>query len=379
MISSSSLLRQIDVSLDQVEYPVYIGRGIISQMGVLIRKKTNDTKVMIVVDSFLRSLVESIVEPSLKSEGFVVFIYYLEGGKQNKTIHQVLKVYGVLEENEFSRDSVLIAIGGGVCGDLAGFVSSTYLRGIYLVHVPTTLMGMVDSSIGGKVAINFRRTINALGNYYHPILNIMDLDFILSLSDRDYRSGLAEVIKCAFISDKEYIKFLIDNSEDILDPSGEAIDDVIEKTIATKISFVTGDIREGSKRLKLNYGHTIGHAIEVSTQNETMETYKHGEGVSLGMVAVAYLAKEYFGLNDDILNLHIDVLSMFNLPTEINAKIIGKTRDQLFNNCLENVYKDKKRKDNNLRFILVKSLGSSEIVTDITMDSIAKVFEKIIK
>ena len=127
----------------------------------------------------------------------------------------------------------------------------------------------------------------------------MDLDFIQSLSNRDYQSGLAEVIKCAFISDKDYVDFLINNHKSILDPFGDTIIDVIEKTILTKVSYVTGDITENNKRLKLNYGHTIGHAIEVSTQNETMETYKHGEGVSLGMVSCAYLAKEYYGLNDD--------------------------------------------------------------------------------
>ncbi len=151
-----------------------------------------------------------------------------------------------------------------------------------LVHIPTTLMAMVDSSVGGKVAINFRDTINAIGNYYHPIFTLMDLTLIDTLSSRDYSSGIAESIKCAIISDKAFFQELYQNSQKIISRDKKAVEEFIYKTIKIKIEFVKGDIKESNKRLILNYGHTLGHAIEVSTATDYKEYYRHGEGVSIG-------------------------------------------------------------------------------------------------
>ena len=207
----TKIYRQIPVSLDGVSYQILIGRDLLDSVGDLIAKTTNSKNVIIVSDIYFADNLVSKIIGSLQKKGFNCIKYFMTAGKHNKNFNEILKIYGVLEENNFSRDSTLIALGGGVIGDLCGFVASTWLRGMNLIHIPTTLLAAVDSSIGGKTAINFRKTINGIGSYYHPRLNLIDLNLIDSLSKRDYCSGLAEVIKCAIIDDKLFYDYLENN------------------------------------------------------------------------------------------------------------------------------------------------------------------------
>jgi 3-dehydroquinate synthase len=289
-----------------------------------------------------------------------------------------MRIYELLESNDFARDSTMIAVGGGVIGDLAGFVASTYLRGMNLVHVPTTLTGMIDSSIGGKVAINFRKTVNAIGNYYHPILNIIDLHFINTLPERDFKSGLAEIIKCSIICDKELFDYLDTNSTEILNREESFLLKIFSRAIEIKLDHVKDDIKEQSKRLKLNYGHTLGHAIETST-GVFEEVYRHGEGVSIGMVGEAFIAKEYMNHHDGILYKHEEILQKYWLPIRVESNKIGFDRSKLLNECMRNVWKDKKKKGNKLRFILPVDIGRCEVYSDITDELIERAFDYLIR
>ena len=244
MNSISSIANNvISVDFDGSPYEIHVGRSIVNNISKLIGEKTKNKTVMIVADSFFEQLVVKKVEEILKKNNYKVFVYLMSAGKTNKNINEVLKVCGILEENDIARDSTLIAIGGGVIGDLAGFVASVWYRGINLVHIPTTLMAMVDSSVGGKVAINFRQTINAIGNYHHPIFTIMDLSLIDTLPDRDYKSGIAEVIKCAIINDKEFYGYLKNNVKSILDRNEKDVVYFLLKAIKIKIAHVLGDVR----------------------------------------------------------------------------------------------------------------------------------------
>ena len=297
------------VSLDNQDYDIEIGRDILSNIHKKLSEYTNNQKVIIISDSFFKDTLCNDISQLLTNNGFECTEYYMDAGKENKNFNEVLKIFGILEENDFARDSTLIALGGGVVGDLAGFVASTWLRGMNLVHIPTTLLAMVDSSIGGKVAINFRKTINGIGNYYHPIFNLIDLNLIDTLSDRDLKSGLAEVIKCAIIDDDNLYEFLKDNSNHILQRKEKYIVKCIEDSINIKIKYVQGDVREGNKRLHLNYGHTLGHSIEISTEKNHKEQLRHGEGVSIGTVCVAYIADKYL----DNVNTLEDIISIFKL------------------------------------------------------------------
>lgn len=368
----------IDAKLDHVEYPILIGDNVIDQILDLIEKRTKNSKIIIVGDTFFQDDICASIENKL-SKKFEIYSYYMDAGKGNKSIHEVLKIFGILEENNLARDSVLIAVGGGVIGDLAGFVASTWLRGMNLIHIPTTLMAMVDSSVGGKVAINYRQTINAIGNYYHPMGNLMDLTFIDTLSHRDYLSGLAEVIKCAIINDKEFFEYLEKNKDTVLKKDHNVLTELITKAITIKIDHVNGDLREGGKRLLLNYGHTLGHAIEISTEKNGHEQLRHGEGVSIGIVAVAYIATQYLNISKSIFERYENIFNDYGLPTQISASELGFDKEKLLYKCFDNVKKDKKRLDNNIRLVLSNEIGSAKVYNDVPFELIQKAFEYVIK
>jgi len=367
----------INVDFNENFYNIYIDKGVINNIAKLLLKETKSKKVIIVADSFFKDSMVKQVKQLLQE--FEVYIYLMEAGKANKNMNEVLKIYAILEENDFARDSTLIAIGGGVVGDLAGFVASTWYRGMNLVHIPTTLMAMVDSSVGGKVAINFRQTINAIGNYYHPIFTLMDLDLIKDLPTREYNSGIAEVIKCAIINDKEFYRYLEENVKEILAKDEQEVKKFINQSIKIKIDHVKGDIREGNRRLFLNYGHTLGHAIEISTTKNNEEQYRHGEGVSLGIMAVAYIAQKHLQLDVSIYNSYQKLFEAYDLPTYVYASKLGFERDFLLKKCLRNVLKDKKRIDNHLRVILASEMGKASVYNDIPFSLIEEAFKHIIK
>jgi 3-dehydroquinate synthase len=372
-------MKIINVKISEHKYDVYIGRDFPGHIAKLLSSLSQEQKIIIITDDFFEKTYAKLVQTSLNDRGFDCSIHVMSGGKSNKSFSEVLRIYGKLEISNFARDSVLIALGGGVVGDLAGFVASTWYRGMVFVHVPTTLMAMIDSSIGGKVAINYRDTINAVGNYYHPIANFMDLNLIDSLSERDYVSGLAEVIKCALIADNDFVDYLLKHKEQILKRSQEHLVYSMQRTIEIKVDHVHNDVREGGKRLLLNYGHTLGHAIEMATHTKNSESFRHGEGVALGMVAAASVAQSHLSTPVEIGQQIRDILKEYKLPTFFSASELGFKRDELIESCARLILKDKKRKDNQLRFILVNQLGKANVFTGISKEHIIQAYQEIIK
>jgi len=369
----------VDIDIPGHEYKVFIDSNVVSQIASLLDESHKGQKVLIVTDSFFKDKYAQLISDSLQEKGLLPYIHVMKGGKSSKSFSEVLRIYGELEVKDFARDSVLIALGGGVVGDLAGFAASTWYRGMSFVHVPTSLMAMIDSSIGGKVAINYRETINAVGNYYHPIANFMDLDLIDSLSDRDYISGLAEVIKCALIADSDFVNYLEKHSKEVLQRNPACLVHCMRRTIEIKVEHVRDDVREGGKRLLLNYGHTLGHAIEMATQTEIGETFRHGEGVSLGMAAVLSVAQSYLEIDDKVRNRALMLLQLYKLPASFSVSELGFKRKDLINLCMRLILKDKKRKENQLRFILIDKVGSAEVYKGIPSEFILQAFEEVIK
>tara|TARA_R110001592_G_scaffold248308_1_gene510613 strand:- start:88428 stop:89555 length:1128 start_codon:yes stop_codon:yes gene_type:complete len=374
-----SIVNTIQAEFDGCQYPIMIGKNIINQIDVLIDKKTKNRKILLVADIYFELTAAKQIMDLLQNSGFDVFSYFMNAGKGNKNINEVLKIYGLMEENNFARDSTLVAIGGGVIGDLAGFVSSTWLRGMNLVHIPTSLMSMVDSSVGGKVAINFRRTINAIGNYYHPILNLMDLEFVDTLSDRDFNSGIAEVIKCGIIADQGFFEHLGQHNQLIQSRDQQSVIQFISRALEIKIDHVRGDTREGGKRLLLNYGHTLGHAIEISTERQNKELFRHGEGVSIGVMAAAWIAEKHLNLTPDLYHSYKKLFLKYQLPVFVDTCKYGFDREKLIKACLSNVHKDKKRMDNNLRLILTPECGSAAVYSDVPVSLVEQAFNHIIR
>jgi len=374
----NKIYKKYNVNLSGNKYDILLGNHILSSIVDFVNRYPGDKKILIVVDDVFNDSVMSPLVDDLNKNDFTVHVYNFKAGKNHKNINETLALYEILEINNYARDSIMIAVGGGVIGDLSGFVASTYFRGMNFIQVPTTLTGMIDSSIGGKVAINFRKTINAIGNYYHPILNVIDLQFISTLPQRDFKAGLSEIIKCSVINDKDLFYYLVDKSHSILSHDLESMLHVFYRAIEIKLFHVHNDIEEAGKRLKLNYGHTLGHAVEVST-GVFEEIYRHGEGVSIGMMGAAYIAKIYFNQNNDIIDAHKSVLIKYDLPTYVNASEIGFQRDVMIRECLKNIFKDKKRKGNRLRFILPISIGRSVVVDDVSDEMIKQAFEYLIR
>lgn len=369
----------VDVCLDESRYPVHLGHGVLAELALHLKAHGRNRRVVLVYDTFFETTVVSDLLNVLEQDGFSVISHGMDAGKGNKTIHEALKIYALLEEEDVPRDAVLIALGGGVIGDLAGFIASTWLRGMKLVHIPTTLLAMVDSCIGGKTGINFRNTINAIGSYYHPTFILMDLDFINSLSLRDYRSGLAEVIKCAIINDKELFAYLGQHRERILAREEECVVHFIRRAIQIKIDHVNGDVREGGKRLLLNYGHTLGHAIEMCTNKNGQEQLRHGEGVAIGMIAVAFLAQRHLRVSEVVQEDIEHMLEAYGLPVTISASALGLDPAMLYDKCLRTVLKDKKRINDGLRLILADSIGHASVYEKVPFSLVEESFRRVLR
>jgi 3-dehydroquinate synthase len=290
-----------------------------------------------------------IIYPRLK-ERFDVHTHVITGGKDSKTISSVLKIFNVLEDENFSRDSLMIGIGGGVIGDMAGFAAGCWYRGMKLIHVPTTLLSAVDSCVGGKTAINLNDTVNAIGSYHHPIEILIDTNMIRALPNREISSGIGEVIKYAVIH-SENIRDALEkkNYQEVLSD----IDWFIIESLKNKEYFVRGDINEGHKRLYLNFGHTLGHAIEFATILDGEETLRHGEAVALGMLAIFRISVELGYLEESQITWLKEILKKFNLPTNYKASNLEMNKDSLLDICMTLVLKDKKRKFDGLRLIIL--------------------------
>jgi len=366
-------MNSINLSLEGLSYEILIGRDKIRNIDTVIKNSTENNKVLIVSDERLKNNVLQTIKEELSGLNYTVNEYLLKGGKKNKTIKEVLSIYNILEEIKFARDSTIIALGGGVVGDLAGFVASTWFRGMNLIHIPTTLTGMVDSSVGGKVAVHFQNTINAIGNYHHPIGNIIDLNFIDTLPDREYLSGMAEIIKCAIISDKLFFNYLVNNVDKIRAREESYVLHIIKRAIQIKIDHVSGDVRESGKRLLLNYGHTLGHAVEMSTAENGEEKYRHGEGVAIGMMAASYIAEEFLNIEKKVKIQLANILRLYDLPTYVEDP------NDIFELCIRNVKRDNKRINNDLRIILAEEIGKAGIYTNIPFDLVKRAFIEILK
>lgn len=372
-------VNELSANLDGTPYPIYIGKGVQGNISKYLQGTTENPKVLILFDAFFENTVAADIKITLEAHGYDVYLHPMHAGKGNKNINEALKIFALLEENNFARDSTLIAVGGGVIGDMSGFIASTWLRGMNLVHIPTTLLAMVDSSVGGKTAINFRQTINGIGSYYHPVFNLIDLDLVDTLTDRDYHSGLAEVIKCAIINDSDFYQYLCQEKDAILARSHSHVIEFIQRTIKIKIEHVQGDVKEGGKRLLLNYGHTLGHAIEISTEKDHQEQLRHGEGVAVGIMAVAFIATRHLGVPLDVYESYRKIFTDYNLPTAISASELGFQRDKLLESCKRNVHKDKKRLSNRLRLILADSIGSASVYTDVNTELVEQAFDHIVR
>lgn len=323
-------------------YEILIDKGILLSCGKHIRGVTAASRALVISDSNVFPLYGEIVKKSLEENGFEVFSHIFPAGETSKNMDTVSGMIKALAENELGRGDIVVALGGGVTGDMAGFASAIYLRGIDFVQIPTTLLAGVDSSVGGKTGCDLPFGKNLVGAFHNPALVLIDPDTIKTLPARYKNDGIGEVIKYAFIKSEKLFDTLMsaDNFDDILE-------EVIFCCVDIKRQVVENDFTEKGERMLLNFGHTLGHAIE---KYENFSGLAHGEAVGVGMLYITRAA-EKFGYADAGTAEKIEtLLNKYQLPTKINADISELTDIMLY---------DKKRRGESLNLVLAKCVGES--------------------
>ncbi len=356
----------LDANYKGIKYPIYISDNAITQLNIYLRGLKNN--YLIICDDVFKDKKK---HPDQKFSGILKSskVFYFKAGIKNKTSKYVDKIIEFFYKNKISRDCEIISIGGGVVGDLVSYAASVYHRGLKLIHVPTSMTSMIDSSIGGKTGFNRYDVVNLCGTYYHPKSTYIDIRFLKTLKTRDLVSGLAEIIKKAIIFDEALFDYLLKNKDDILKLTPKFIYETILKSIKIKLLITTADEKESNKRLLLNYGHTFGQAIE-GYFGINQKFLTHGEAISLGIVAASKLADEKYNLNTTKINKTL--LKNFNLPINFaDLKIKKKINMKILINNLNN---DKKRTIDGIRFIVSKKKGTGEIIYEKNISLIKKSF-----
>jgi 3-dehydroquinate synthase len=347
-------MKKIRIDLGERSYDILVGKGILSQVGDLLSNLVKSQSAIIVTHPSINKLYGNTIRTSLQGKGIKVLTFEVPEGESCKSIQQAKILYDRLIENHCGRETPLIALGGGVVGDLTGFVAATFLRGVPYIQIPTTLLSQVDSSVGGKTAVNHERGKNLIGAFYQPKMVLIDLDTLKSLPQDEFRAGLAEIIKYGIIEDAGLFAFLEQNVEKILQQDGECLLHIIETSCSIKAKVVEKDEKESRYRMVLNYGHTIGHAIEVLT---SYTRFKHGEAVAIGMIYAAKLSCVMGQCSEDVVKRIYSLIEKFGFDTGLP--------DFTPRQYIESMYLDKKAVDKNVRFIIVEKLGSVNIIDSV--------------
>ncbi len=357
-------MKQLRIDLGERSYDILIGPGLLDQTGEEAGKRIPGRRAVVVTHPRIRQLYGTQVMYSLEQSGFETFCIEIPEGETSKTIKEAERVFDFLIDSQCNRRSILVALGGGVIGDLTGFVASTFMRGIPFIQIPTTLLSQVDSSVGGKTAVNHPKGKNLIGAFYQPRLVLIDTNSLTTLPEDEYRAGLAEVIKYGIIADPALFDFLIQNSEKILNRDETCLEHLIETSCSIKAQVVERDETESEYRMILNFGHTLGHAVEALTD---YSKYKHGEAVAIGMVFAAKLSRESGLCSDKVVTQIKNLVAKMKLPADL-PKL--ETRD-----LIEAMYLDKKAIEKKIKFVLVRGIGEIEFVDTISESLLQKVLE----
>jgi len=348
-------MHTVKVPLGERSYDIEIGMSL-DQTGPEIKSLGLGQKIAVVVNPTVKALYAKQVMESLKAQGFMAMVIVIPDGEQHKDLDWANAIYTSLLTNAFDRRSLIVALGGGVIGDLAGFAAATYMRGIPFVQVPTTLLAMVDSSVGGKTGVNHPMGKNMIGAFHQPQKVLMDLEVLKTLPKEEFLSGMAEVIKYGVIWDGAFFDYLDNNRDRILGLDRDALIHVIRRSCEIKAEVVGKDEREGGLRAILNFGHTVGHAIE-KAENYTM---RHGEAVAIGMVYASRLAFAT-GLCDASVPERVEkLIASYGLPTNLRSL----SRKPTVQGLMDTMQIDKKAEGGKVKFVLPTKIGEVVITKE---------------
>jgi 3-dehydroquinate synthase len=342
------VVRTVRVSLGNRSYDIKISSGLIGKLGAECARLKLGSRCAIITDTNVGRQYAKPAYNSLLRAGFEPSLVIVPAGETAKSLKTVQSCYDRLASHRLERKSFIVALGGGVVGDLAGFVAATYLRGISFVQVPTTLLAHVDSSVGGKVGVNLKAGKNLVGAFYQPKLVLCDLDALATLPAREFRAGLAEVIKYGIIYDAPLFARLERDLPKLLRREPAVLGEIIARCCEIKARVVGQDETESGLRAILNFGHTIGHGLEAIS---SYGKYLHGEAISIGQIAAAKLSHELAGFPEKQTHRIADLFKRAGLPTQV--KLSARQRPKLF----AAMKLDKKVSDGEIKFVLAKRIG----------------------
>ncbi len=354
-------MRKVRVKLGNLSYDIYIGAGMLPETGHQLKKHALATRLVVITNPIVKGLYGDPLQQSLVQAGFTVTFLEVLDGEEQKSLETAGKLYLELASLHAERTTPILALGGGVIGDLAGFVAATYKRGVPLIQIPTTLLAQVDSSIGGKVAVDHGQLKNEVGAFYQPKMVVADIDTLSTLSPKALSEGLAEVIKYGVIRDSRLFSYLEENMDKIKLSDTLALEEIVFRSAEVKAEVVAKDERESGLRAILNYGHTVGHAIESASDFRV----SHGEAVAIGMLAAARISHEMGILAQSELARLESLIKKAGLP--VKAPNLDVER------LVSAMQHDKKVQQGRVRFILPKSLGEVFITDEVNLSLVKQV------
>ena len=354
-------MKKVRVKLGSNSYEIRIGSGVLAHTGEWLKEIGFPDKLAIITDHTVQKLHSDALQQSLGKTGLNVITLSVPEGEEQKSLETAGKLYQELTDAYAERTTPILALGGGVIGDLAGFVAATYMRGVPLVQIPTTLLAQVDSSIGGKVAVDHGQLKNMIGAFYQPKLVIADIAALKTLPADEVRNGLAEVIKSAAIRNKEFFAFLENNMEEVTSLDEGTLEEVVFQTAKIKAEVVTKDEKDSGLRHILNYGHTIGHAIE------SVSDFKiaHGHAIAIGMLAAARISNGRGILDGNEVTRLKKLIEKAGLPTEM-----PKVKPE---EIMQATQHDKKISGEKIRFVLLKSIGNAFVTDEVSPSLVEEV------
>jgi len=354
-------MNQVVVDLGDKSYPVHIGNGLLTDLGPVLPEEARGAKVAVITNPTVNELYGIRIKDGLLKAGCEVVVLEMPDSETAKSMREAERLHNLLVDSGLDRTSCVLALGGGVVGDVAGFVAATYMRGIGLINVPTTLLSQVDSAIGGKTGVDLETGKNLVGAFHQPRAVLSDIITLTTLPEEEFRSGLAEVVKYGVILDSEFYLWLEENSHRVLGWDPEALLHVVTRCSQLKAGVVAEDEREHGRRAILNFGHTLGHALEAASGY----SMGHGEAVAVGMVFAARLSAARGNAGDRDLERLERLLHSYGLPTSLDGSVLNP------DDILAYMGADKKARSGKLRFVVNKGIGEAEMVDDIPQGLIA--------
>jgi len=356
------------VETETSSYPVFVGWEILDRLGEKMKGAGLSGTANIISDEIVFSIYGARVKKTLEKAGFAVNCCVVPPGEASKNIVQTVKIYDFLIERRVERNDIIVALGGGMIGDLAGFVAATFLRGLPWLQVPTSLIAMTDASIGGKVAVDHPQGKNLIGSFYQPHLVLSDIKILTTLPQRELTSGWAEVIKHGLILDAGFLQLLEDKAKDLVKLKPDITSKVIARSAAIKCRVVSEDEKETGRRTILNYGHTIAHGIEAASK---YKRFLHGEAVAIGMMGAARLSNRLGLLPQDAVERHKALLQKFGLPTDCSSVLLT--------DVLAAMELDKKVRGKAIRWVLLEDIGKTIIRSDVPAKEVLSVLQEVVK